>query len=331
LDYVLYNDSLFGLDPVAGDVAFKAKENIGALSPRIALSYTPVDDHTVSLSYQKGFRTPDAVYFKYRYYFSKLAEQYGGNMPYNLNPEEMHSFDLNYHARLFADKLGITVNGYYNVFDGMIYWATRDKSLPQSVIDSLIKKAGWFGCFVNAEESFNSIGGEVKATYKPMSWLEVEPSYSISYPMNLDEKLGIEMGLLGKDSTGWSRYPSHIVKLRLQTKLFDEKLGIDLSPYYTSGIKAIMHKAVTQYYGDEQPYEKNRVIMNGAISYSFTENAMVKLDATNIFAHLGSTKVGDNPLGSDIPPYAFDLKGGLYSGGLGFDQTKVHLTLGLRF
>ena len=110
------------------------------LSPRAALSWIINDKHVVKASYQQGFRTMD-YYNRAQTYYKKDAElQYGfrhaaknvgcDDMRISVDPEKLHSFELNYHGDLFGKILTVDANAFFNRY--------------KSTID-FIKIVDWYG------------------------------------------------------------------------------------------------------------------------------------------------------------------------------------------
>lgn len=110
---------------------------MGHFSPRAALSYQIDPSNVVKLSYQEGFRYPDANNYNWWGYFNtylrdwvpgiykqiynidKTADQL---MIADLKPEVMRSVEANYHTEFMDGKLQFDLNGFWNFFEDMLLW-----------------------------------------------------------------------------------------------------------------------------------------------------------------------------------------------------------------
>lgn len=100
------------------------------LSPRVALSWLVNSNHVIKASYQQGFRTMD-FYNRAQTYYRKDAEiQYGfrnaankigsDNMRISVDPETLHSFEINYHGDFFDKVLSVDANAFFNRYKNTI-------------------------------------------------------------------------------------------------------------------------------------------------------------------------------------------------------------------
>ncbi len=106
---------------------FKVKEfddTQSNLSPRVGLSWIVNPSHVIKASYQQGFRTMD--YYNYsqtfyqknalmQYCFSK-SDEVDSSTPYKfkIEPEQLHSFELNYHGDFCQKIITLDANIFFN-------------------------------------------------------------------------------------------------------------------------------------------------------------------------------------------------------------------------
>ncbi len=93
------------------------------LSPRIGASWLVNDNHVVKASYQQGFRTMDFYNYAQTYYQKNpLLQNYlmagnvegGENFTLKIDPERLHSFELNYRGDFFSKAFTLEANVFFN-------------------------------------------------------------------------------------------------------------------------------------------------------------------------------------------------------------------------
>ncbi|NQZ60039.1 MAG: TonB-dependent receptor, partial [Lentisphaeraceae bacterium] len=90
------------------------------LSPRLALHYQINNSHNIKLSYQHGFRMPDAAYYNW-FTINNNAAQALGFESVTLEPETMDSYEFNYKWNT-TQRFTLELNLYYNEFEDQLSW-----------------------------------------------------------------------------------------------------------------------------------------------------------------------------------------------------------------
>lgn len=148
------------------------------VSPRGSLIVSPLRGHTFRLSAGQSFRNP--TYFEN--YITLTFPTLIGDIDFrgspDLEPEELISSEVGYYADLFQNRLGLTLNLFYNEFRNII--------LPGGALTP----PDFAGTFSNIEGEKEAKGLEAEIKAKPYPWLEtfVNYSYTDVYDYEWDEK-----------------------------------------------------------------------------------------------------------------------------------------------
>ena len=304
-------------------------EDIKETTMRLACSYQHDPETVWKLSYQQGFRSPDACYYNDNYLGAPL-NTLGFSMP-KLEPEQMQSFEMNFSKIFPKKKLRVDLNAYYNIYDKMLSWHDfyeGDGFYPAGVVDAMtgVSNPGspgpyvldwgdipwWFGSFVNAKGPFRSYGGEVVVNWEKSEKTNVEFIYGYSKPHKLDKVTNANISNPANDHRDeWIRYPTHQIKTSITSLFLNDKLAMNLSMLYNSDYETGGTRNVHKIYG------KSRLVFNLMAKYSFKENMFVKFGVHNLF-------------GEDVPPIAYD-SASPYSGNIGVDKRYYYIKFGCRF
>lgn len=201
-------------------------DNQSNLAPRFAVSYLVNDNHVVKASYQQGFRTMD-YYNMGQTKNNKVAvinyrlHHYGDNryadktFNIKIEPEKVHSVELNYHGDFASKAVSLDVNAFYNIYKntidfiklsewtsdsyladpdnykgdhtstGLKYFSAEELSdfMFEYISSTYKRQAGkynYFGAYVNNGDDIKIIGGEVIATATPTTDTRVNVAYSFA-------------------------------------------------------------------------------------------------------------------------------------------------------
>jgi outer membrane receptor protein involved in Fe transport len=282
------------------DIAWTEKkrpdEIEGHYSPRIATAYELDANTTVKVSYQHGFRDPDAAYYRLNLTYRDAAESHGIDFP-ALKIETLDSYEVNLQKNFPEKKLKVNCNIFYNIFDDLLsFQFLKDTGSFTDEEIALIKEALGLpldqvpGSFLNEKDTLRAWGGEIGVTFQPVSNTEVRVSYG--YVKSNEDQM---------------RYPTHQIKLNTLSYFFNNKLALGLDYLFNS-----------RYSGSNLPvadsiYRDNRHVVDVSLLYNITRDVSIKLVAQNLFEN-------------DVPPMVF-TPDSPEKGGLGFDQRLIYVSL----
>lgn len=136
----------------------------GHVSPRVATAYDLDKYTTIKASYQHGFRTPDAVYYRLNLAYGDSAKAVGIDFP-QLKIETLDSFELNFQKNFPEKKITADCNVFYNIFHDLLSFELyKDTGLftPEQ-IKAIRDATGPFpgaqpdpGSFLNARDTINA-------------------------------------------------------------------------------------------------------------------------------------------------------------------------------
>ena len=162
-----------------------------AFDPRVALIYNPFEKTTFKAIYGTAFRAPN---------FLELSDP----RFQNINPEEIHSYDLAYEQGI-GHNLRTSLSGFYNEMNDLIIFEN--------------------GSFGNVNATTKGLELAVEGTFA--SGLRGRASYTLQQAENLSRKTGLP------DS------PENLIKFNLTAPLIREKLFASLEVQYTSSRNSI--------------------------------------------------------------------------------------------
>ncbi len=165
---------LAGLLQLTGGLRYDLNnETEGALSPRAVLVLRPWPDHSFRLGYGLAFRKPS--FLEYRVHlrikeaaFPEVVEKFATS-PGNdrLVNERVHSIEAGWRARFLDDRLNVSADLFYNIYEDMIYFEsdlTWDLGRPD-ILHSTFE-------YRNQEMRVHAVGGEADVVWKPSgAWM----------------------------------------------------------------------------------------------------------------------------------------------------------------
>jgi outer membrane cobalamin receptor len=281
----------------------------GNPSWRAASSYSFNQNTTAKLSYQQGFRYPDAAYYVWHTYFSNILESVGGGRLKPLTPETMDSYEFNFQQKIEPIKLIVDLNLYQNTYTDMLSWYTYTSEIANNPAYARANaRAGWFQSFANTQGSFKSQGFEIVGTWNPSESILLKSSYGYSAPEDLSNTVNNSIGIAIDGTKEWKRYPTHLFKNVLSTYFLDNKLMLSLAWLYNSG-HTLENSGLNSIYG------KDRNVFDIGLRYQIQKNISAKFTVQNL------TK-------TDVPPMAF--WGTPYEGALGSENRYYYLSANVK-
>jgi len=263
---------------------------------RIATAYEWTKSFSNKLSYQEGFRAPDAGYYTRHAKFSKALHDNGNHEPLApLKPEKMNSTEFNTHLDVEPLKSSYDVNVYYNEYQDMLFWhdywnGSRYPRTDSEVLDVVrgpdhIENYtdgdyGWMGAADNAAGKFHSEGFELKDEFKPIDTLVFSAIYGYSRPGAVDDIVSKQMAsfLTTSNSNAWVLFPSHMIKLATRYYMLQKKLILSAAWVYNSGRS--LSKAATSTPTDVYANHYSKV--DAGLQYKFTKAFSMRFVVKNV-------------------------------------------------
>ena len=288
---------------------------MSALSPRVALSWRPVDEVVVRGSWQRGFRTPDVAYWLLLAWYNEGLAGDGLPLRPDVEEETMDSYELGLAFTAPDRSASLTINGFWNQYHDTLYFRGYTDAdvaagvIAQDVLDNMeaTKGSGVPGHFINAAEDFDAIGGEVVLSAQPYTWWGVEASYGYTRPLGLDGDEAAVLRLASPDGDAWSRYPTHLVKAD-STVLVGERCDLTLGVRWQSAVEINPATPLTA-----DSFDHSRTILNVRLRFFGAEGWQVALTVQNL-------------LGDDTPPVGDSNQ--YWNGKTGDDPTRLYLPPG---
>jgi len=228
--------------------------DINSLVKRVAFAYQITDNQTVKLSFQEGFRFPDAWFQEINEvsnvinkFTNPTAESY-----LSIGPEKSTSYEASYHGN-FNNRYILTTTLFYNTYEDLQGYVTN------------------IGAFGNSDKKFKSFGGEISFNAYPFKGLELGASYSYARPIDSYER---EIIMANKDDT-WVRYPVHSIKFRFDYEIIKNlhfsTLSLYESPRYDKD--TVTDPKV------KKLFDVHMFVMDANLYYNIQKNLTVSLTA----------------------------------------------------
>ncbi|MBN2145099.1 MAG: TonB-dependent receptor [Candidatus Aureabacteria bacterium] len=296
-------------------------DNASKTTFRVATSYEINPTNTIKLSYQQGFRYPDANEFFQLAYFSKEHDLAGyGPLP-SLEPETMESYEFNYHTEIWENKLKLDCNLFYNTYSNSLVWYQREVDWSNgnqwfsggvpadtAAVFGWPRFNWWMGSNANSTGDFSSIGLELIANAQLRDNVQLIISYGYTQPQSYSDEAYTYFQITTTDKDEWTRYPNHQIKADLLANFLENTFIVDFFMLYNSGYD--VEGAPSGNSGLSPIYEDGRVLFNIAGTYHFNSNFLTKLTIKNIFEN-------------DVPRMTF--YGDPYTGAAGQEKRYIYL------
>ena len=259
--------------------------NTSSLTGRLAVSHLFDQQNTLKLSYQRGFRAPDANSYLNLGFFNYYLEK---NFPqYHMQPisnETVDTYELTYIWETASKKGSLESSVYYNRYNGLIHYhncpaGSACLGIPASVVANVISDNGFMGQQANAPDAFGSAGFEtiyrfnLGDSFKSNGYL----SYALSKPVGVTDSTNSYTGLTSTDDKTWSLFPTHSFKADYQFHPL-EKLALDTTLIAYGGVK----KPNSQQAIQTQYFNGFKTLLNMNLIYQVTNDLGVNVLAQNI-------------------------------------------------
>ena len=226
-------------------------KNVSALSPRVALIYSPHETFTTKLSFSRAF--VDAPYF----YRQNTSNGYRGSE--DLMPEYMNAVQLDFMGRLNSWHLDYDVNLFYNqLSDLVVNNPSTDPDAPKFINSGSLKVAG-----AEAELSFS------------IPSFRIDANITYQHPLDAD-------GYYYTDHQIYS-IPKFTANLTCSKRIVNFKkhlLWLAANMKYTS--KTLI-KANSRVAGSEDYELSGKAIVDLGLKYSYHNVVQLSLDCDNLF------------------------------------------------
>ncbi len=254
------------------------------LTPRLATSFELSPNSTLKFSYQQGFHYPSTA---------SLLDLLQG--PSKLQTEKMQSYEGNYRLRLPRYGLEFGINLYYNIFDDTLFAVIPEEGENGTMNDN--GEPPKDASFINSDDCFASLGGELSIRWKPDQMTDIRFSYGYSRPLSISDEERNRFFLTDDDRSEWTGYPAHIVKGGITRHLMDRRLSVNLSMLYNSPVQTDRDEDLSL-----DRYDHHRFIVDAMARFRITDNLSVKLVGQNIFRNdVPAAGYYNNPGISEFP------------------------------
>jgi len=272
------------------------------VSPRIALAYEVNSTTNVKLSYQEGFRHPDAGVYRINNIRLQGLVQAGYEPPsLTLKPEFIQTFELNVRKGFYNQQLQFGANLFYNNYKQTLIYTEatpndRYYGLSESAIAAAKDTLGFpFGNILNIDDDFTTYGTEIMVDAKPYKGLLIESSYS--YAVNT------------RDSINPILFPRHLFKFNANQHFFDNtsaSVSFIYTPKFNDNIVLNDTQQASAYFNDD------RWLLSGSVSYEIINNLWLTFKVQNILAE-------------NQPPVVYFMEP--TKGALGYNERFYYLSL----
>lgn len=273
-------------------------EPVNSPSYRVAAAYAISDTQNVKLSYQKGFRFPDAAYFNWIERFNAAFEDEPIAPLPSLVPESSHLVELDYVVGLLDERLALDVAVFYERYRNTLGWVSWDRVRPEDFEDHVAHNprhpaaGGWWGSFANSTADVDALGGEIGAIGDLGGGFAGDLWYSVSKPFGAESDLNI---LTNWDGETWANYPIHLVKGHLSYSA--SRFTAGLAATFRTGMNSHGSRDAPAHDTDELP-PRDRLAARSAFN----------LDASVSFSPLDRVWVsvfGKNLTFNKVPPPSY--------------------------
>ena len=211
-------------------------------SPRIAVSYDHDEKTNFKLLYNRGFRTPDWVYYD-------VNKRTAGAV--DPKPEKVDSFE-GHIIHKFNPKFTMTTIAYYTIYKDLINYYTGH---------------GYYNY-----PTVKAAGLEVSGDYKDEN-LKLVVSHSYSTPMDIpDDNFNIVS--LSYDNDNWAQFPTHMTKAHAIINLVKDKLLLGITYFRPWGIKGQKNASEALKAGADY--------VNATVTYKVNKNFELQLSGYNL-------------------------------------------------
>lgn len=282
-------------DPVVTSDPSYDPDTMAAWSPRLALSYQPVEELVLRGSWQRGFRTPDVAYWLMLAWYNEGLNNGGLPLRPEVHEETMDSYELGLSYTAPDRSVALRLNSFWNQYHDTLYFRAYSQAdvdagiLSQAELDNMqvTRGTGSPGHMINAPEDFSAIGGELSLSLRPTAWMGVEVSYGYTRPLGLDQADAAALRLSTADGDAWSRYPTHLIKAD-STVLLGQQCDLTLGLRWQSAVEINPPTPLTA-----ASFDDERTIVNLRVRWFGREGWQVAVTVQNLLSD-DTMPVGDS-------------------------------------
>ena len=230
------------------DLKYRPKENLTALSPRLALMYSLSEYLTLKLSYAESF-SDLAIY--YRYLFGDL---------FDMNPQRLSALQFTAMGKASPLHLHYEVSVFYNHYKNFMQWVERDVAYHGEL--NIINQG-----------SLKNIGIEVTATY-------AYKRFSANLSLFHVHDISADYYYFNEAENKVNNVPHFTLNLHGAYKLVQNdkhELKVYAHPYYTSRRLNYTPYEATDFYVD------GKWKLDLGMKYSFRHRLSFSVDCENLF------------------------------------------------
>ncbi|WP_437648407.1 TonB-dependent receptor plug domain-containing protein [Sorangium sp. So ce362] len=280
-----------------------SREVAPVVSPsyRVAAAYAISDTQNVKLSYQKGFRFPDAAYFNWLEQFNAAFEDEPMAPLPALKPESSHLVELDYLVGLLDERLVLDVAVFYERYRDTLGWVSWDLVRPDDFKEHVVNNprhpssGGWWGSFANSTTDVHALGGELGVLGELGGGFAGDVWYSVTRPFGAQSPIHI---LTSWDAEAWANYPIHLVKAHLSYSA--SRFTAGLAATFRTGMNSHGTRDAPARDTDDLPprdrlYARSAFNLDAAVSFSPLEHVWVSV-------------FGKNLTFNNVPPPTYDAR-----------------------
>ncbi len=262
------------------------------VTPRAGATYALSSEKFLKFMYQQGYSSPD------------YADRIGHNRLTNISMEKLESFELGYHQQLARERGKISLSAYYNIFrDTALQGYTRSRSGDSVPIPIVMDR-------------FDVFGFEGALTYHFDNHTTLLASYSYSRPIDFNTN-DLDHPITSEDGNEWLIFPTHMVKLNISRRFFDDRLEVLIGGLYNSSMPALQQEAAPGS-SSEDIFSRHRFVVNAAARYKLSKTLTLTLRGKNI-------------LDNDVPATGYYYNWGYGKDTAAFTRPEVYIGLNWKF
>ena len=212
---IRYNLAYFSEIGLFSDLYYETVDinnNTKNLSMRAAVAWKLSKNQNLKLSYQEGFRFPDASYYLSHTFMNEKYKSYVDPIP-ALVPEKSKNLEIKYMHELLNRKLKLETTAFLNYYEKTLSWVdwTIARGDDWTVIKTALPNEDYWSTIANADSTFYAAGFEIGVhTDNLIKNLKTYLSYSFTKPLDYSDKF---LAAATPDNTSWLRYPNHMLKI----------------------------------------------------------------------------------------------------------------------
>ncbi|WP_437836195.1 TonB-dependent receptor [Sorangium sp. So ce1153] len=273
-------------------------EPVSSPSYRVAAAYAISDTQNVKLSYQTGFRFPDAAYFNWlEQYNAAFEDEPIAPLP-SLRPESSRLAEIDYFMGLFDRRLALDVSAFYARYEDTLGWVSWSDVRPDDYEDHVAgnprhpSSGDWWGSFTNSTTDVNAVGGEIGVLGDLGGGFAGDVWYNVTKPFGAEGLINL---LTSWDAETWANYPIHLVKGHLSYTALR----------FTAGVAATFRTGMNSHGTREAPADDSEDLSPRDRLYA---RSALNLDASVSFSpleHVWVSVFGKNLTFNKVPPPSY--------------------------